>query len=51
MDLDLKTGMTLAVEPMVNYGKADIRTLADNWTVVTRDRSSSAHYRTYCCYY
>ncbi len=37
-------GMTLAIEPMVNAGKRDIRTLKDKWTVVTADGSPSAHF-------
>lgn len=37
-------GMTLAVEPMINLGGPEIRILKDNWTVVTRDGSLSAHY-------
>ena len=40
----LLPGMTLAVEPMVNAGEKDIRVLKDEWTVVTRDGSLSAHY-------
>lgn len=36
--------MTLAIEPMVNVGGPDIRTLDDKWTVVTSDRSLSAHF-------
>ncbi len=40
----LKEGMTIAVEPMINMGKKEIRTLADKWTVVTRDSSLSAHF-------
>lgn len=40
----LKSGMTLAIEPMVNAGRAEIRTLDDKWTVVTRDGSLSAHF-------
>ena len=40
----LKTGMTLAIEPMVNYGERYVRTLADNWTVVTNDKSLCAHF-------
>ena len=40
----LMPGMTLAVEPMVNAGGKDIRVLKDEWTVVTRDGSLSAHY-------
>ena len=37
-------GMTIAVEPMVNVGTWDIRVLANDWTVVTKDGSLSAHY-------
>jgi len=40
----LKEGMTLAVEPMVNQGKAAIKVLSDGWTVVARDRKVSAHF-------
>ena len=40
----LVAGMTLAIEPMVNRGRRDIRTLADKWTVVTVDGSLSAHF-------
>ncbi|MFC4075391.1 type I methionyl aminopeptidase [Salinithrix halophila] len=40
----LKPGMTLAVEPMVNVGSRYVRTLADNWTVVTQDGSLCAHF-------
>jgi methionyl aminopeptidase len=36
--------MTLAIEPMVNMGKRDVRVLADGWTAVTRDGSLSAHF-------
>ena len=36
--------MVLAIEPMVNIGKYNVRTLADEWTVVTGDGSLSAHY-------
>ncbi len=39
----LRAGMTLAIEPMLNLGAAPVVTLADNWTVVTRDRKPSAH--------
>ena len=37
-------GMTLAVEPMINMGRADVVWLNDDWTVVTDDGSLSAHY-------
>ena len=40
----LLRGMTLAVEPMVNAGKAGIQVLKDGWTVKTADGSLSAHY-------
>jgi methionyl aminopeptidase len=36
--------MTLAIEPMVNMGRPEIRTLDDKWTVVTLDGSFSAHF-------
>ena len=40
----LRAGMTLAVEPMINMGMEDTRTLEDEWTVITTDRKPSAHY-------
>ena len=40
----LQAGMTLAIEPMINAGRADVEWLDDDWTVVTRDGSLSAHY-------
>lgn len=40
----LEPGMTLAIEPMVNAGTHEVRTLEDRWTVVTRDGSLSAHF-------
>ncbi|OGW51037.1 MAG: type I methionyl aminopeptidase [Nitrospirae bacterium RBG_19FT_COMBO_42_15] len=40
----LKTGMTLAIEPMVNMGRCEIQILGDNWTAVTKDGSLSAHF-------
>ncbi|MBN2980479.1 MULTISPECIES: type I methionyl aminopeptidase [Cohnella] len=40
----LKPGMTLAIEPMVNVGERYVKTLADNWTVVTVDGSLCAHF-------
>lgn len=40
----LKPGMTLAIEPMVNMGTHEVVTLDDNWTVVTKDLSLSAHF-------
>lgn len=40
----LRPGMTLAIEPMVNSGRYEVNWLDDDWTVVTRDGSLSAHY-------
>jgi methionine aminopeptidase type I len=42
--LELKAGMTLTVEPMVNAGKASVKLLPDGWTVVTKDHSLSAQW-------
>lgn len=40
----LRTGMTFCLEPMVNAGKAEVKTLTDGWTVVTVDGKLSAHF-------
>lgn len=40
----IKAGMTLAIEPMVNFGGYKTKTLSDGWTVVTADASPSAHF-------
>lgn len=40
----LQAGMTLAVEPMINMGTHEVRWCDDNWTVVSKDGSMSAHY-------
>ena len=40
----LLSGMTIAIEPMVNAGSAEVKVLSDGWTVVTKDGSLSAHY-------
>jgi methionyl aminopeptidase len=40
----LKAGMTLAIEPMINMGTYEVRTLLNNWTVVTLDAKLSAHF-------
>ena len=40
----LKPGMTLAIEPMVNMGRPEVKLLADDWTVVTLDGKPSAHF-------
>ncbi len=40
----MKTGLVIAVEPMVNAGTPEVEVLDDNWTAVTKDRSMSAHF-------
>ncbi len=40
----LKAGMALAIEPMINLGTHEVKTLHDGWTVVTKDRKPSAHF-------
>jgi methionyl aminopeptidase len=40
----LMAGQVLAIEPMVNIGRPEVATLADGWTVVTKDASLSAHF-------
>ncbi|HCS78058.1 MAG: type I methionyl aminopeptidase [Smithellaceae bacterium] len=42
--IELKKGMILAIEPMVNAGKYRVRILSDGWTVITEDGSLSAHF-------
>lgn len=42
--MKLRAGMTLAIEPMVNAGDYEVWVLEDDWTVVTRDSTKSAHY-------
>ncbi len=42
--MKLKAGMVLAIEPMVNAGKPDVRVLDDGWTAVSTDGSMSAHF-------
>jgi methionyl aminopeptidase len=43
-DIRVQRGMVLAIEPMVNIGKEDVRILDDEWTVVTVDKTFSAHF-------
>ena len=40
----LLPGMTIAIEPMINFGKPDVKVLPDGWTVLTKDGSLSAHF-------
>lgn len=42
--IELKPGMVLAIEPMVNEGSYEVQILPDGWTVVTRDGKLSAHF-------
>lgn len=42
--LKLEVGLVLAIEPMFNQGRPEVRTLPDRWTVVTADRTLSAHF-------
>jgi len=42
--LVVEAGMTFTIEPMINAGRADIRSLADGWTIVTKDHSLSAQW-------
>ena len=44
MNDKLRAGMTIAIEPMVNAGRAAVKILKDGWTVVTQDGSLSAHF-------
>lgn len=42
--IELAPGICIAIEPMLTIGSADVETLADGWTVVTRDGSLAAHW-------
>lgn len=42
--IKLKPGMVIAIEPMVNVGKPDVKILGDGWTAVTVDGTLSAHF-------
>lgn len=44
MNEKLRPGMTIAIEPMVNAGRPEVKILKDGWTVVTQDGSLSAHF-------
>ena len=43
-NIELREGMTLAIEPMINMGTHKVKTLKDGWTVVTADHKPSAHF-------
>ena len=40
----LRKGLVIAIEPMINLGTKEVNSLNDNWTVVSRDGKTSAHY-------
>jgi methionyl aminopeptidase len=40
----LREGLVIAIEPMVSFGKRDVQTAKDGWTVITKDRQPAAHY-------
>jgi len=40
----LRQGMTLAIEPMINLGRKEVRILPDGWTTITADGKPSAHF-------
>lgn len=42
--IKLKEGLVIAIEPMVNLGKKEVRTAKDGWTVFAKDKKPSAHY-------
>jgi len=42
--IELKTGMTFTIEPMINAGKLDVKVLNDGWTAVTKDKTLSAQF-------
>ncbi|MEL7123401.1 MAG: type I methionyl aminopeptidase, partial [Bacteroidota bacterium] len=42
--MKLKEGLVIAIEPMVNLGKKDVRTSKDGWTIFAKDKKPSAHY-------
>ncbi len=42
--IKLQKGLVIAIEPMVNLGRKEIRQLDDGWTIIARDRKPSAHY-------
>ena len=43
-DIDLREGVVLAIEPMLTLGSRQVKTLSDQWTVVTKDGKAAAHY-------
>ena len=47
--MQLKDGLSIAIEPMITYGSKDIYLLPDKWGIVTRDKSISAHFEHTIC--
>jgi methionyl aminopeptidase len=43
-DFAIRSGLVIAVEPMINVGTKDVRVLSDHWTIITGDRKPSAHF-------
>lgn len=43
-DFEIRPGLVIAVEPMINVGTKDVRVLSDHWTIVTCDHKPSAHF-------
>jgi methionyl aminopeptidase len=43
-DFEIRPGLVIAVEPMINVGTKDVRVLSDHWTIITCDRKPSAHF-------
>jgi methionyl aminopeptidase len=43
-DFEIRPGLVIAIEPMINAGGKGVRTLADHWTVISADRSLAAHF-------
>ena len=42
--MKLEEGLVIAIEPMINLGVRNVETMADNWTIITRDNKPSAHF-------
>ena len=40
----MQEGLVIAIEPMINMGTFEVRTLADKWTIITKDGKPSAHF-------
>ncbi len=45
----MKSGLVIAIEPMINLGTKDVKQLNDGWTVVSKDATPSAHYEHTIC--